>query len=55
MNLCLQVKAEKVIAKAREEANRINSRAHEEAEKAIADAYTRAECVGVIIIQALMP
>jgi hypothetical protein len=50
----LQVRAEKVIAKAREEANKINSKAHEEAEKAIANAYTRAECVGAIIKQALI-
>jgi hypothetical protein len=43
--LCVQAKAEKILAKAREEANRINSIALEETEKAIADAYTRAERV----------
>ena len=41
----VQVKAEKILAKAREEANRINSKAQEETEKAIANAYTRAERV----------
>jgi len=43
----VQVKAEKILSKAREDAHRIKAHANEQTEKAIADAYTKAERVGI--------